>query len=104
MGGDTLSPMLLKRSGLALVVTLSAVVLSWPLPHVRAQQGQKADAEYLRDAYETYRSMLQSSPFRGIAWQPLGPTNISGLATDIAVAEKNGVRRIYAAEPGRSAG
>ena len=41
--------------------------------------------------------MMQSSPYRGIAWQPLGPTNISGRATDIAVAEKNGARRIYAA-------
>ena len=89
--------MLLKRSGLALVPALCTVVLSLPLPYVRAQQGQKADAEYLRAAYETYRSMMQSSPYRGIPWQPLGPTNISGRATDVAVAEKNGARRIYAA-------
>ena len=41
--------------------------------------------------------MMQSSPYRALVWQPLGPTNISGRATDIAVAEKNGTRRIYAA-------
>ena len=57
----------------------------------------KADAEYLRSAYDSYRAMLESSPYRGVTWQPLGPTNISGRATDIAVADKNGARRIYAA-------
>jgi photosystem II stability/assembly factor-like uncharacterized protein len=41
--------------------------------------------------------MLQSSPYRGVAWQYLGPTNVSGRATDIAVADRNGTRRIYAA-------
>ena len=76
---------------------LWALVVSLPAPTVRAQQSQKADAEYLRTAYDTYRSMLQSSPYRGIPWQSLGPTNISGRATDIAVAERNGARRIYAA-------
>ena len=39
---------------------------------------------------DTYRSMVQSSPYRAIDWQPLGPTNITGRATDVAVAEKNG--------------
>ncbi len=41
--------------------------------------------------------MLQSSPYRSLAWQYLGPTNISGRATDIAVAERGATRRIYAA-------
>jgi photosystem II stability/assembly factor-like uncharacterized protein len=89
--------MFLKRSVLALVLALCALVVSLPAPPVRAQQGQSADAEYLRTAYDSYRSMLESSPYRGIPWQPLGPTNFSGRATDIAVAEKNGARRIYAA-------
>ncbi len=60
-----------------------------------AQELQKADAEYLRAAYDSYRSLVQSSPYRSIPWQPLGPTNISGRATDIAVADRNGARRIY---------
>jgi photosystem II stability/assembly factor-like uncharacterized protein len=76
------------------VLCLAVVLL---VPHLRAQQAARADAEYLRKAYDTYRAMMQSSPYRSIAWQPLGPTNISGRATDVAVAEKNGARRIYAA-------
>ena len=64
---------------------------------LRAQQAPKADAEYLRSAYDTYRAMMQASPYRAIPWQPLGPTNISGRATDVAVSEKGGARRIYAA-------
>jgi photosystem II stability/assembly factor-like uncharacterized protein len=89
--------MILKRSAPALVFALLSGLLVLLVPDVRAQQGPKADAEYLRNAYDSYRAMMQSSPYRGIAWQPLGPTNISGRATDIAVAEKDGARRIYAA-------
>ena len=41
--------------------------------------------------------MRQASPYRALSWSYLGPTNISGRATDIAVADKDGQRRIYAA-------
>jgi photosystem II stability/assembly factor-like uncharacterized protein len=57
----------------------------------------KADAEFARKAYDTYRSMLESSPYRSLSWQYLGPTNISGRATDIAVADRGTLRRVYAA-------
>jgi len=56
----------------------------------------KADAEYLRHAYDTYAAMRQTSPYRTNRWSFLGPTNVSGRATDIAVANRNGQRRIYA--------
>jgi photosystem II stability/assembly factor-like uncharacterized protein len=76
-------------------MSLAAVGLAAGL---RAQAPGKADADYLRKAYETYRSMEQSSPYRQVPWQYLGPTNISGRATDIAVADRPGRgRRIYAA-------
>ena len=61
-----------------------------------AQGPRRADAEYLRTAYDTYRSMARSSPYAGVPWQYLGPTNISGRATDIAVADRGTSRRIYA--------
>ncbi|OFW10942.1 MAG: hypothetical protein A3H96_25025 [Acidobacteria bacterium RIFCSPLOWO2_02_FULL_67_36] len=61
-----------------------------------AQSGARADADYLRRAYDTYKSMAQSSPYRGVPWQYLGPTNVSGRATDIAVADRDGSRRVYA--------
>jgi photosystem II stability/assembly factor-like uncharacterized protein len=67
------------------------------LPAVRAQSGSKADAEFLLKAYDTYRAMVESSPYKGIPWQYLGPTNISGRSTDVAVANRQGTRRIYAA-------
>ena len=55
----------------------------------------RADAEYLRRAYGTYRAMAQASPYRAVPWQHLGPANISGRATDVAVADRAGSRRIY---------
>jgi photosystem II stability/assembly factor-like uncharacterized protein len=59
-------------------------------------QGRRADADYLRAAYDSYLSMQRSSPYGSLKWQWLGPTNISGRATDIAVAQRGGTRRIYA--------
>ena len=81
---------------LAVLSVLSGAI-AFVAADLRAQQAPKADAEYLRSAYDTYRAMMQASPYRAIPWQPLGPTNISGRATDVAVSEKGGARRIYAA-------
>jgi photosystem II stability/assembly factor-like uncharacterized protein len=64
---------------------------------LRAQAPARADAEYLRKAYATYRTMRDASPHKSVPWQYLGPTNISGRATDIAVAERSAGRRIYVA-------
>jgi photosystem II stability/assembly factor-like uncharacterized protein len=77
------------------VALTAAAVLS--LPALRAQSSTKADAEYLLKAYDTYRSMTEASPYKEIPWQYLGPTNVSGRATDIAVALRGSSRRIYAA-------
>jgi len=66
-------------------------------PQPSAQTPPKADAEFLRRAYETYAAMRKSSPFQGQSWSYLGPTNISGRSTDAAVADKDGKRRIYVA-------
>ena len=77
-----------------LILSLAAIGLAVGL---RAQNSAKADAEYVRQAYETYRTMKQASPYRQVEWQYLGPKNISGRATDIAVADRVGGRRIYAA-------
>src|SRR6185503_21384939 len=72
---------------------LIAAALGAGLPS--AQAPSRADAEFLRKAYDTYRSMAQSSPSRAVPWQSLGPTNLSGRATDIAVADAASSRRIY---------
>ena len=66
-------------------------------PQPSAQTPPKADAEFVRRAYETYAAMRKNSPFQGQSWSYLGPTNISGRSTDAAVADKDGKRRIYVA-------
>ena len=87
-------PMRALIGKLSVVITVAATAATLGL---RAQAPAKADAEYLRKAYDTYRTMMQASPYRTVPWQYLGPTNISGRATDIAVAERPSGRRIYAA-------
>jgi photosystem II stability/assembly factor-like uncharacterized protein len=64
---------------------------------LQAQSAPRANAEFLRSAYDTYRAMERSSPYRSLSWSFLGPTNISGRSTANAVADRNGQRRIYAA-------
>ena len=75
-----------------LIVSLAVLGL---IAGLRAQTSAPADNEYLRKAYDTYRSMQKSSPHANVPWQYLGPKNISGRATDIAVADRPGGRRIY---------
>jgi photosystem II stability/assembly factor-like uncharacterized protein len=91
--GRRMGNLVLKR-GIALIAAAGAV---FALATGAASQGSKhADADYLRSAYDTYRAMASSSPYSSIPWQYLGPTNISGRATDIAVADTRSGRRIYA--------
>ncbi len=85
-------PMRTRTGQIVFAAIVSATVATLGL---RAQAPAKADAEYLRKAYDTYRTMLQASPYRAVPWQYLGPTNISGRATDIAVADRTAGRRIY---------
>ncbi|CAN5865219.1 hypothetical protein BH18ACI5_BH18ACI5_00920 [soil metagenome] len=79
--------------GRVLTVTIAAAALAAGL---RAQSPAKADAEFLRKAHDSYRTMQKSSPHASAPWQYLGPKNISGRATDIAVADRAAGRRIYA--------
>ncbi|HEY7473504.1 MAG TPA: hypothetical protein VH679_00725, partial [Vicinamibacterales bacterium] len=81
-----------SRLPLALLAALSAAAFG-----LRAQSPPRLDAEALRKGYDTYLSMRQASPFRSATWMYAGPTNVSGRSTDIAVADKTGQRRIYAA-------
>ena len=79
-------------------VGLSVAIASVWANGVPAQQPPaRADAEFARKAYDAYRGLQESSSYKAIPWQYLGPTNISGRATDIAVADRGGARRIYSA-------
>jgi photosystem II stability/assembly factor-like uncharacterized protein len=85
-----------RLSWIALLFVSIAAVVALAAQGAGTASAVKADAEYLRHAYDTYTAMRQASPFRTNTWSFLGPTNISGRATDIAVANRNGQRRIYA--------
>jgi photosystem II stability/assembly factor-like uncharacterized protein len=75
-----------RLARLSAAASLALTMVQGPAPR---------DAEFLLRAYETYRAMAQTSPYRSIPWQYLGPTNISGRATDVAVAQRGPARRIY---------
>jgi hypothetical protein len=83
----------MRRSSFRNIV--AALAFGW-LATVAIQpitKGQgRADAEFLRKAYDTYRSMVQSSPHRSLMWQYLGPTNISGRGPAHAVADRGTCR------------
>jgi photosystem II stability/assembly factor-like uncharacterized protein len=75
----------------AAFVTAAGTATPW------AQAPARMDADGLLKAWGTYQTMRQASPYRSATWQPLGPTNISGRATDVAVVDVGGQRHIYAA-------
>ncbi len=85
---------LLKR---AAVIATATVCAALALPALRAQAPAQADAAFLLKAYDTYRAMARASAFKDVPWQYLGPRNISGRATDIAVADRAASRRLYVA-------
>src|SRR4051812_34133812 len=72
------------------------VLLAFVPAVLPAQSPRRADADFLRQAYSTYQTMRRASPYGSASWSFLGPTNISGRATSVAVANTNVGRRIYA--------
>lgn len=75
----------MRAGRVCLVATVSALVVA-PLD---AQSVRMSATERL-EAFETHRAMTDASLFRTLPWQHLGPTNISGRVTDVAVAEPRG--------------
>jgi photosystem II stability/assembly factor-like uncharacterized protein len=91
--------MLLRSSrllGAGCVIAVWTIATS-SFPLRGAQATARADADFLRTAYDTYQVMSQASPYRNVRWQYIGPTNLSGRATDVDVAETPAGRRVYAA-------
>jgi photosystem II stability/assembly factor-like uncharacterized protein len=67
------------------------------LPPSLAGQGLTAplgptatDPQLRLKSFDQHQAMAQSSPFKSYKWQFLGPTNISGRVTDVAVATPRG--------------
>src|SRR5438132_9649790 len=79
-----------RKITLALAVALATAVGT-------AQTPPNAGADAHLKAYDAHVKLAAASPYKAIAWSWIGPTNVGGRMTDIAVADKAGARRIYAA-------
>lgn len=70
----------------ASLVTALFVVVTSPA----VGQVERMSATERLDRFESHRALTEASPFGALPWQHLGPTNISGRVTDVAVAEPRG--------------
>jgi len=68
----------------------ASVALVLAAPGLRAQSADRMSATERLSRFGQHRALDASSPFRTLPWQHLGPTNISGRVTDVAVAEPRG--------------
>jgi len=80
-------PSALCRRGFSLVF-LS--LLSLPALSEAQQRIHSTDPELRLEMYEAHVAMAEASPFKNHPWQFVGPTNISGRMTDIAVVTPKG--------------
>lgn len=71
-------------------LSAAATLLLAASVHTLEAQSDRMSASERLDRFGTHREMVASSPFATLPWQHLGPTNLSGRVTDIAVAEPRG--------------
>ncbi|GMQ82124.1 MAG: hypothetical protein BMS9Abin05_1567 [Rhodothermia bacterium] len=70
-----------------MIALLAIVGATSGLAQDRPEQTSPADRHQW---YADHVELTERSPFKNLAWQHLGPTNISGRMTDIAVVEPKG--------------
>ena len=59
-------------------------------------QGTGSDHTAHLRAWDAHKALAQTSPYKALSWSYIGPTNISGRTTDVAVADHGSSRRLYA--------
>lgn len=81
-------------------VAVVLVLAAWPF----AQQAKKpkvlqsTNPELRLKGFEDYKAMKEASKFKDLKWQFIGPTNVSGRVTDVAVVAPKGINyTIYVA-------
>jgi len=83
------------RVWLGAIALAAGAAWGWAVPAMRAQAPAVADAAFRLKAFGSHRSMTQSSPYKSLAWQSIGPANNTGRMTSMAVADDAGLRTIY---------
>ena len=73
--------------GSARGIALSALIL---LTYVAVAGAQQTPPEQRHRWFQNHLEMKDQSPFKNLPWQLLGPMNISGRMTDIAVVQPKG--------------
>lgn len=81
-------------------VVAAAIGAAFAVP-ASAQTARMSATERL-ERFEAHRAKVEESRFSTLPWQRLGPTNISGRVTDVAVAEPRG--RTYTMYVGAAGG
>ena len=82
-----------SRRVLAILGACAAMALAGAslIGQAPSQAGSTATDPALRlKSFDAHVAMRQSSPFKSLVWQFLGPTNISGRVTDVAVVTPRG--------------
>jgi photosystem II stability/assembly factor-like uncharacterized protein len=79
-----------------LPIAIAAAVLTWTMLPTGAQVAAGTDHTAHLKAWDAHKAMARSSPYRAANWSHIGPTNISGRMTDVAVADHGTSRRLYA--------
>ena len=100
-----MTPIVRTRLASAFVAAMLAVALAGAslIGQAPAQSAPTATGPQLRlQWYEQLVAMKEAAPFRDYRWQFLGPTNISGRVTDVAVVTPRG--RSYALYVGTATG
>lgn len=80
----------------ALVALSTAALAMLPAIKIDAQTPPAGDHTAHLKAWDVHKAMAQASPYKAMNWSYIGPTNISGRMTDVAVADHGDSRRLYA--------
>jgi photosystem II stability/assembly factor-like uncharacterized protein len=78
------------------VVALFVVALAVSWSPIGAQAPSGGDHTAHLKAWDAHKTLAAASPYRAMTWSYIGPTNISGRTTDVAVADHGTSRRLYA--------
>jgi len=85
-----------RRFGFTLCETL--LLLALPIAVNAQKQITNSDPELRLKGYQQQQEMKKNSPYKDMKWQFLGPVNVSGRCTDVAVVAPKGQNyTIYAA-------